>query len=165
MERKEYIVLILQFYEEEDQWIGDCESLGVMSHGDTIDEARKSLESLVSLTLNAWETARDTRVVVCGKGNCHKDRRMAKSRPNFADACTQPFDGIAFATNGSPVKCPRCLPSKENSRSNCRRRMVGKIEDNLNMGSISSSWYRGNIGLPSCRSNPIHFLRHYWVVS
>ena len=57
MERKEYIVLILQFYEEEDQWIGDCESLGVMSHGDTTDEARKSLESLISLTLNAWETA------------------------------------------------------------------------------------------------------------
>ena len=55
MERKEYIVLILQFYEEEEQWIGDCESLGVMSHGDTIDEARKSLDSLIALTLNVWD--------------------------------------------------------------------------------------------------------------
>lgn len=57
MERKECIVLILQYYEEEEQWIGDCESLGVMPQGDTIDEARESLEPLISLTLNAWEAA------------------------------------------------------------------------------------------------------------
>ena len=57
MKEKEYLVLILQFYKEEEQWIGDCESLGVMSYGDSIDESRKSLESLISLTLNEWVAA------------------------------------------------------------------------------------------------------------
>lgn len=51
------IVLFLKFYKEGDDWIGDCEALGVMTHGDTIDEARESLEELIGLTLNAWEEA------------------------------------------------------------------------------------------------------------
>ncbi len=54
-EGEEHIALVLQFHEEEGQWIGDCESLGIMSFGVTIDEARQSLESLIALTLNVWE--------------------------------------------------------------------------------------------------------------
>ena len=49
-----YIILFLQFYAEDDQWIGDCEALGVMSCGDTLDEARHSLNSLIDLTLGSW---------------------------------------------------------------------------------------------------------------
>ena len=49
-----YIVLFLQFYVEDDQWIGDCETLGVMSCGDTLDEARHSLNSLIDSTLGSW---------------------------------------------------------------------------------------------------------------
>ncbi len=50
-----YIVLFLQFYPEEGQWIGDCEALGVMSCGETLDEAKRSLNSLIDITLDSWE--------------------------------------------------------------------------------------------------------------
>lgn len=50
-----YIVVFLQFYPEEDQWIGDCDVLGIMSCGDTLDEARCSLNSLINITLGSWE--------------------------------------------------------------------------------------------------------------
>lgn len=52
--RSPYIILFLQFYVEDDQWIGDCEALGSMSCGNTLDEARRSLNSLIDLTLGSW---------------------------------------------------------------------------------------------------------------
>ena len=165
MERKECIVLILQYYEEEEQWIGDCESLGVMPQGDTIDEARRIAGAAYFLNFERVGSSWDTREAVCGKGNCHKYRRIAKSRPNLADACTQPFVGITFAANGGPVKCPRFLLSKEDNWAVCWRRMVGRIEVNFNMGSNCSRWYREIIGLLSHQPNPIRSLRLYWIES
>lgn len=52
--RSPYIILFLQFYVEDDQWIGDCEALGIMSCGNTLDEARHSLNSLIDITLGSW---------------------------------------------------------------------------------------------------------------
>ena len=49
-----YIILFLQFYVGGDQWFGDCEALGIMSCGHTLDEARGSLNSLIDITLGSW---------------------------------------------------------------------------------------------------------------
>ena len=50
-----YVILTLRFYQEEGQWVGDCEELGVAHCGDSLDEVRAGLEELLMLTLNTME--------------------------------------------------------------------------------------------------------------
>jgi predicted RNase H-like HicB family nuclease len=50
-----YVVLTLTFSREDDQWIGECEELGVGTFGDSLDEVRAELEELVQLDLNGLE--------------------------------------------------------------------------------------------------------------
>lgn len=47
-----YVILTLRFFQEEEQWVGDCEELGVAHCGDSLDEVRAGLEELLMLTLN-----------------------------------------------------------------------------------------------------------------
>ena len=47
-----YVILTMRFFQEEGQWVGDCEELGVAHCGDSLDEARAGLEELLALTLN-----------------------------------------------------------------------------------------------------------------
>lgn len=54
-----YVILTLRFYQEEGQWVGDCEELGVAHCGDSLDEVRAGLEELLMLTLNTMESVGD----------------------------------------------------------------------------------------------------------
>ena len=51
-----YVILTLRFFQEEGQWVGDCEELGVAHCGDSLDEVRAGLEDLLALTLDAMES-------------------------------------------------------------------------------------------------------------
>ena len=51
-----YVTLVMRFFKEEDQWVGECEELGVATCGDSIEEARKGLEDLMILALNTMES-------------------------------------------------------------------------------------------------------------
>ena len=51
-----YVILTMRFFQEDDQWVGDCEELGVAHCGDSLDEARAGLEELLALTLNTMES-------------------------------------------------------------------------------------------------------------
>ena len=51
-----YVILTLRFFQEEGQWVGDCEELGVAHCGDSLDEVRAGLEELLMLTLNTMES-------------------------------------------------------------------------------------------------------------
>lgn len=51
-----YVILTQRFYQEEGQWVGDCEELGVAHCGDSLDEVRAGLEELLMLTLNTMES-------------------------------------------------------------------------------------------------------------
>lgn len=51
-----YVILTLRFFQEDDQWVGDCEELGVAHYGETLDEARAGLEELLVLTLHTMES-------------------------------------------------------------------------------------------------------------
>ncbi len=51
-----YVILTLRFFQEEGQWVGDCEELGVAHCGDSLDEARAGLEELLALTLDTMES-------------------------------------------------------------------------------------------------------------
>ena len=51
-----YVILTLRFFQEDDQWVGDCEELGVAHCGDSLDEARAGLEELLALTLNTMKS-------------------------------------------------------------------------------------------------------------
>ena len=49
-------ILTSRFIKEEDQWVGDCEILGVAHYGDILDEVRSGLKELLALTLNTMES-------------------------------------------------------------------------------------------------------------
>ena len=51
-----YVILTLRFFQEEGQWVGDCEELGVAHYSETLDEVRAGLEELLVLTLNTIES-------------------------------------------------------------------------------------------------------------
>lgn len=51
-----YVILTLRFFQEEDQWVGDCEELGVAHCGDSLDEVRSGLQELLMLTLDTMES-------------------------------------------------------------------------------------------------------------
>ncbi len=51
-----YVILTLRFYQEEGQWVGDCEELGVAHCGDSLDEVRAGLEELLMLSLSTMES-------------------------------------------------------------------------------------------------------------
>ncbi len=51
-----YVILTLKFFREEEQWVGECEELGVSTFSDSLDEVREALEDLVMLDLNALES-------------------------------------------------------------------------------------------------------------
>lgn len=51
-----YFVHTLKFIQEEGQWVGDCEELGVAHYGETLDKVRAGLEELLALTLNSMES-------------------------------------------------------------------------------------------------------------
>ena len=51
-----YVILTLRFFQEEGQWVGDCEELGVAQCGDSLDEVRAGLEELLMLTLYTMES-------------------------------------------------------------------------------------------------------------
>ena len=51
-----YVILTLTFSREDEQWIGECEELGVGTFGDNLDAVRAELEELVQLDLDGLET-------------------------------------------------------------------------------------------------------------
>ena len=51
-----YVILTFRFFQEEGQWVGDCEELGVAHCGDSLDEVRAGLEELLILTLSTMES-------------------------------------------------------------------------------------------------------------
>lgn len=51
-----YVILTLRFFQEEGQWVGDCEELGVAHASDTLDEVRAGLVELLTLTLDTMDS-------------------------------------------------------------------------------------------------------------
>ena len=51
-----YVTLVMKFFKEEDQWVGECEELGVATCADSIEEARTALEDSIILALNIMES-------------------------------------------------------------------------------------------------------------
>ncbi len=51
-----YIVLTIEFAQEEGQWTALCRELGTAACGDTIEEAQEAIRALVDLHLNTLES-------------------------------------------------------------------------------------------------------------
>jgi len=52
-----YVVLTVEFFEEEGQWTAHCRELGTATCADTLEDARKAIEDMIGLHLNALEDA------------------------------------------------------------------------------------------------------------
>ena len=50
-----YIIVTIRFEREGDQWAAECEQLGTVACGDTLDEAQQAIADMISLHLNALE--------------------------------------------------------------------------------------------------------------
>jgi predicted RNase H-like HicB family nuclease len=55
MQRRGYIVLTYEFYQEDDQWVGTCRELGTSVCADTREEAMEDLQEAVGVHLNTLE--------------------------------------------------------------------------------------------------------------
>jgi len=55
MPRNVYIVVTIEFLQEDGQWVGRCLDLGTSTCADTLDEAHEAMKEALELHLNALE--------------------------------------------------------------------------------------------------------------
>ena len=55
MGKQSYIIVTVEFLQEDGQWVGRCLDLGTSTCADTLDEAHKAMREALELHLNALE--------------------------------------------------------------------------------------------------------------
>ncbi|MDQ3702146.1 MAG: hypothetical protein M3442_14690 [Chloroflexota bacterium] len=63
-----FIVLTLEFRQEDGQWLGRCRELGTSTFADTLDQVREELADLVMLHLSGLDDTEETERVFQDRG-------------------------------------------------------------------------------------------------
>ena len=66
--RKQFVVLTLEFWQEDGQWLGRCRELGTATFAATLEQVRAELDDLVTLHLNGLEDIGEAERVLKERG-------------------------------------------------------------------------------------------------
>ena len=94
-----YVILTLRFFQEEGQWVGDCEELGVAHYGETLDEVRTGLEDLLVLTLDTMESVGERERFFCRARHYLASVRSASAHARVSRLAGYPSRGAKAHPN------------------------------------------------------------------